>query len=277
MKSSDVVGFLVFLFLVLVLLFVLTKTRVIYPSSIPFWQNVYCNVFVQHNGRIAIIYGPDGIGNINNLTTMIQQVNPNLVVEPISVSSLSTGLLSDYDLVVLDHAKTVSFTSVLDVENYLNSGGQLLWIGDAFSNQVLTASDLAYAKLVNQTQPFYYENLSAQAKKQIGFGSFGSNYLFASFLGVNFYNVTFNIDAPNNYLVSGLKSGENLGLDSALINLYSSPTQTRVADIAIGNQTYPAVIIEKSVGSVIVYTAFPPEEYNSSVFMSNIINYLVPC
>lgn len=277
MKSSDVVGFLVFIFLILVLLFILTKTRIIYPSSIPFWQNIYCNVFVQHHGSIAIIYGSDGIGNINNLTSMIQQVNPNLVVEPISVSSLSPGLFSNYDLIVLDHVKTVSFTGVLDVEDYLNQGGQLLWIGDAFSNQILTPSDLAAAKLENQTNPFYYENLTSQAKKQVGFGTFGSKYLFAYYLGEGFVNATFNIDAPNNYIVSGLRSGENVGLDAALVNLYSSPTQTRVVDLAIGNQTYPAVLIEKSVGSIIVYTAFPPEEYNSSVFVSNIINYLVPC
>jgi hypothetical protein len=278
MKSSDVVGFLIFIFLILVLLFVLTKTRIIYPSSIPFWQNIYCNVFVQHHGQIAIIYGSDGIGNVNNLTIMIQQVNPNLVVEPIDVSSLSPGLLSNFDLVILDHVKTVSFTAVLDVEDYLNSGGQLLWIGDSFTNQTLTSADLADALLKNQTQPFYYENLTKQAAKQVGFGTFGSKYLFASYLNhTNLYNIIFKIDASNNYLINGLKSGENVSIELALINLYSSPTQTRVADAVIGNQTYPAVLIEKSVGSIIVYTAFPPEEYNSTVFVNNIINYLVPC
>lgn len=278
MKSSDVVGFLVFVFLLLVLLFILTKTRVIYPSSIPFWQNVYCNVFVQHHGRIALIYGADGIGNVNQLTSMISQVSPNLVVDPIDVSSLSPGLLSDYDLVILDHVKTVSFTGVLDVEDYLNAGGQLLWIGDSFSNQILTDSDKQAALLANQTQPFYYENLTKQASKQVGFGSFGAKYLFAYYLNsTNYRSFIFKIDAVDNYLVSGLKSGNNVSMDLALVNPYSSPTQTRVADAIIGNQSYPSIIIEKSVGSLIVYTAFPPEEFNSTVFISNILNYLVPC
>jgi hypothetical protein len=115
---------------------VLTWTGVVKCSVIPGWCDVYFGVFRYATGgqpRVAIVFGDDGMGDPEALGQFLS--DPRILgVHPIMMhlENLELGNIKDFDLVIVERAKTIK-TEKLDIfVNYvLRHGGRLVWTGDA--------------------------------------------------------------------------------------------------------------------------------------------------
>jgi len=134
---------IVLVVLVLVLLVVVTKFNWVHCSQIPGnWCEVYCNVVMRTHSRVALVYGDDGIGDPTALENMIRRVRPYTYLEPVRLSDASYGMLKGYDLVILEHARSVSYKESRALREYLNKGGMMVWVGDSASRHYYDQIDI---------------------------------------------------------------------------------------------------------------------------------------
>ncbi|MEK6973111.1 MAG: hypothetical protein AABW72_03670 [archaeon] len=129
-------------FLASSLLFVLTWTNTFHCKSIPGWCDVYYSlknaIFygdlgIKSQPKVAIVYGEDGLGDPYALQTVISDIAKIKGQKPdmLNLKFLSLGNLKQYDLVIVDHARTISTEQISMFITYANQGGKLVWTGDA--------------------------------------------------------------------------------------------------------------------------------------------------
>lgn len=143
------------LFLILLLLatvFVLTWSGIVKCGFLPGWCRLYnstLSAFGQDT-RILIVYGDGGLGTPfpeNNLfsapgtddpviTTSLQEwlANPDVVgnkPDLMHIDRINLGNLRKYRLIIVERARKVSTAQLRTFMDYVNSGGTLLWTGDA--------------------------------------------------------------------------------------------------------------------------------------------------
>jgi hypothetical protein len=115
--------------LVLVLLFVLVNFGYLRACDIPGFSGIY--YAVKGQPQIAIVYGQDGTGDYNYLknTIMTEIHKAPAIVDVNTITDASA--LSNYQVVIVEHAKTISTQTLWAFQKYVSSGGRLVWIGDA--------------------------------------------------------------------------------------------------------------------------------------------------
>lgn len=206
--------------------------------------------------------------------------------ELVRAQDVSGGVLSRYEVVVIEKSRTVPFKTISALEKYLDNGGSLVWTGDSLSNQTLDRRDLEEARQKNATLPHfanttgegkdYYTWFVENSQDQEGFGEFG-NRLIGAYLknqragsGVMLKPLV-----QGHLLLAGIKETDlPSALTYAVINQNSDADV--LANIDTGQETAPAIIEVKYVGRII-YIAFPLESLNSTSFIDNVFDYLVTC
>lgn len=129
--------------LLFVLMFVLTWTNTIPCKSIPGWCDLYYNIkgsistgtiSFDFKPKVAIVYGEDGLGNPALLQTMMSDrehfkygARPDLL----DIAYVNLGNLKVYDLIIVEHAKTMSTEKMKMFVDYVIQGGKLVWVADA--------------------------------------------------------------------------------------------------------------------------------------------------
>ena len=115
--------------LVLVLLFVLANFGYIRACDIPGFSGVYYGI--KGTPQIAIVSGTDGGGDPEYLQGLVQastnQYPPLLDLEQVPDSEA----LNSYDIVIVEHAKTIPTKTLWAFKDFVYKGGKLVWIGDA--------------------------------------------------------------------------------------------------------------------------------------------------
>ena len=135
---------IILVILVVVLLVVLTKFQWVHCSQIPGnWCEIYCTQIIRSHSRVALISGNEGIGVPRELQNEIKRVRPYTYLEPFPESSLSAGLLKNYDLIVLERMQRITFKQSQAIRDYVNRGGSVIWIGDAASKYYVDQIDAA--------------------------------------------------------------------------------------------------------------------------------------
>lgn len=282
--AKDLAHILVLLVLILVLLVVVTKFKIIHPSAIPGWQGAYCTYIEQKHSVVGFVYGSDGAGNPEKLVEELSKNRPSLRAELVQLQDITPGLLSRYEVLVLEKSKTVSFRALSALEGYLDSGGSLIWTSDALSNQVLDARDLEEARQVNETKPGwfnqtgkdYYTWFIDTYQDQKGFGEFGNKFL-GGFLKTQRASSTteFTPVIRSHLILSGIGIvGVPVGTTVGVVN--QNDDIDMIASIKHGQETFPGLLERKYVGRII-YLAFPLEALESQTFIDNLFDYLVTC
>lgn len=124
------------LILVALLLGILTWTKIVRCGVIPGWCDVYYGVKNYAYGgqpRVAIVYGEDGFGEPELLQEILG--DPQILgvrADMIGIENVEIGNIRDYDLVIVERARTME-TKKLDVfvEYVTKYQGNLVWTGDA--------------------------------------------------------------------------------------------------------------------------------------------------
>jgi len=115
--------------LVLVLLFVLVNFGYIRACDIPGFSGIYYGI--KGTPQIAIVSGTDGGGDPEYLQGLVQastnQYPPLLDLEQVP----DAEALNSYDIVIVEHAKTIPTKTLWAFKDFVYRGGKLVWIGDA--------------------------------------------------------------------------------------------------------------------------------------------------
>ncbi len=281
---KDLAHIVVLLILVLVLLVVVTKFKVVHPSAIPGWQGVYCTYIEQRHSVVGFVYGDDGAGDPEQLVENLSKSRPSLRTELVQMRDVSPGLLSRYEVIVLEKSKSVPFRALSALEGYLDAGGSLVWTSDSLSKQVLDDRDLEEARQYNvshpewlsQTGKDYYTWFLESYASQKGFGEFGNKFLGGFLKSQPATSSSVMIPVIRDHLLlSGIQvvpipSGTTLGV------VNQNDDVNMIASIEYGKETFPAILEKKYVGRIL-YFAFPLEALQSSTFVDNLFDYLVTC
>lgn len=126
------------LFLVGVGLFALTWSGIIKCGFLPAWCRAY-NLVVG-DPKILIVYGDSGLGNpIHDRPDWPGSLeewlaNPGLArahADTMHVDRINLGALRKYRLVIVERARQMSTSQLKTFMDYVNTGGTLVWTGDA--------------------------------------------------------------------------------------------------------------------------------------------------
>ncbi len=115
--------------LVLVLLFVLVNFGYLRACDIPGFSGIY--YAIKGNPTVAIVTGDDGSGDPTYLRGIIAK---EIHMAPIVLDSdkiFDSSALSSYQVVIVEHARTMSTQTLWAFQKYVQGGGKLVWIGDA--------------------------------------------------------------------------------------------------------------------------------------------------
>lgn len=151
--------------LVIALLMIVTWIGLIKCSAVPGWCTVY--EMIVGKPRILIVYGDDGIGNPYELQKIL--ASPKVLgirAEMMHIDQINAGNMKEYDLVIVEHARTMSTKKIREFVEYAQSisagtgngtgflelsSARLVWTGDAGTN--LTSADA----------PLYEDDLDVNA------------------------------------------------------------------------------------------------------------------
>ena len=115
--------------LVLVLLFLLVNFGYLRACDIPGFSGIY--YAIKGKPQVAIVTGDDGTGDPSYLRTIIaQEIHIAPMVIPVD-TIFDSSALSNYQIVIVEHAKTMSTQTLWAFQKYVQAGGKLVWIGDA--------------------------------------------------------------------------------------------------------------------------------------------------
>jgi len=112
--------------LVLVLLFVLANFGYIRACDIPGFSGVYYGI--KGTPKIAIVSGDDGTGDPEYMQNLVlassNQYPPIFDLEQVQG-------IDSYDIVIVEHARTIPTSALWTLREFVYKGGKLVWIGDS--------------------------------------------------------------------------------------------------------------------------------------------------
>ncbi len=293
---TEVPRILVLVGLLLILLVLLTKFRWIHcsqvlkvgPINMPTnWCEVYCTYLNGPASKMAIVYGDEGIGDPDKLSTRIQQerldqARPYTVPYMIRIEDFAYESIKGFDVVFFERARRITPAQAKAVKEYIASGGVVVWIGDAGTEYYYQDVDVADALARNLTTPFYYEDFMQQLNITNTMGGFGP---LTSYLGVKYssqFNATSNVTmvrvAKDNLMIADLVDEITFKTDVPFASVTFNPSgSSEVTKLTVGSASYPAIVEVRNPRVSAVYVSFPLEESPSKGLINNILDYLVLC
>ncbi|MFH1247367.1 MAG: hypothetical protein V1644_03225 [Candidatus Micrarchaeota archaeon] len=281
----DLAHVVVLFVLLLVLLVVVTKFKIVHPSTVPGWQGVYCDYVEQKHSIVGFVIGSDGAGDPDNLMLTLSKSQPTLRIEPVRLSDITPGLLSRYEVLVVEKSKTVPFRTLSALESYLDGGGTLIWASDSLSHQVLDSRDLSELKQENLTHPDWYARTGKdyytwfieEFQSKPGFGDFGDKFIGGFIEARRSTGSTFLNPVMRDHLMLSGITRVKLEPQIVLGVVNQNDDVNMLASIeGTGDDAFPAILEKKYVGRIL-YFAFPLESLESTAFLDNVFDYLVTC
>lgn len=126
-NSKNLISLLGLALLIFILLFLLVNFGFVRACDIPGFSSVYYGI--KGKPQVAIVYGTDGYGNPEKLENILAERN-NIVPILVDSRDLSYGILENYQLVIVDNAKTMKTSDLLVLSDYVKGGGRLVLTGD---------------------------------------------------------------------------------------------------------------------------------------------------
>lgn len=265
--------------LILAILGLITWSGLISCRDVPGWCGVYYTF--KGNPKTLIVHGEEGLGDPVLLAQLLRQPQGAAAtnISQQQLDYVSAGNLKQFDLVIVTRARQMSTKKLQAFMEYADSGGRLVWTGDA-GTQLTQEDQFLYADDVDENAA--HELISPWARKdvekneQVRF----DQYISADYKG-NWctirpaqceiaqqvgtlvpesgadHRLVYGI-APNLKLHGDFALVEDIGIGSTRV--MSVDTQTLVTN-AEGDElgrVFP-IIIASGLGEKIVYYAVPPE------------------
>ncbi|PIN85330.1 MAG: hypothetical protein COV47_02745 [Candidatus Diapherotrites archaeon CG11_big_fil_rev_8_21_14_0_20_37_9] len=122
----------VILVLVIILLVTLIFTGILGCNIVPTGCDIYYSVLKGGAPSILIAYGEGGLGDHVKLENVLNDRDIlNAKVRSIEIEKLSYGNINDYDMIIVEEARQICSGKLKVFESFVNSGGRLVWTGDA--------------------------------------------------------------------------------------------------------------------------------------------------
>ncbi len=302
MRSSmkDVYHIGIAIGMVLLILGLATWSGIITCRDIPGWCSVYYGI--KGPPKTLIVFGSEGLGDPDLLSQALRSPE-HAAATNISKQELdyvSAGNLKGYDLVIVTRARQMSTDQLRAFMEYVDSGGRLVWTGDAGTqltkdDQYLYLDDVDENKGHTLISPWARKDV--EKNEQVRF----DQYLSAEYKGnwctlrVNQYGgceiskqvgTLIPESGADHKLIYGIKTNLRLYGDFALVDdigigstrVLSVDTETLVQDLnhqELG-RVFP-VIITSGIGEKVAYYAVPPELFTQEpmkywLFIENLYN-----
>jgi hypothetical protein len=130
--KSGLVHLVILAILLIVLLSVLMYTGIIGCNVLPGMCEIYYQIIKGGNPKILIAYGDSGLGDHEKLEAVFTDRDIlNAHVKSMHINNISYGNINEYDLVIVERAKKICTDKLRIFQSYINSGGRLVWTGDA--------------------------------------------------------------------------------------------------------------------------------------------------
>jgi len=130
--KEDLPHILALLLLCLALLLVGTKAGLVRCSDL---GNSYCDVYYTILGKPQIMVLHDsegqGMGDVRKLSRLITDAY-NIPVRLVEMQKLSRGMLEDYNVVIVEHARNIPTEQLKILKDFVfMDHGRLVWVGDS--------------------------------------------------------------------------------------------------------------------------------------------------
>ena len=144
-KENAFVHLGILIALLVILYGVLVYFNILSCSSIhPAVCDIYYNAVAGGKPKILIVSGEDGMGNPEQLATILRSSRFSARVEIRGIDIVSLPLLRDYQLVIVERARTMKIEDMKLFADYVNRGGRLVWVGDAGASAPALEADNNY-------------------------------------------------------------------------------------------------------------------------------------
>jgi hypothetical protein len=283
-QAKLIVNMVVVVFLIIGLLLILQHFNFIFLKDIPVLGDWLMGLYERIFGppHILVIHGEDSIGDWNTLRNKLAE-NIIFISEELDVDRIDAGmvgLLSRYSLVIVIDAKRLDKDKLLNLDNYVQSGGNLIWVADAGTKGYVEYQDRIIANQTGWYRPPMCIHEVTLTACNCSKASNASHCKFlkdpAERMEVSFQNrlgVSFVKDivaqAPQMQIVDkkhwsvvGISRNftmKNVDKFARVSPLYDAGL---VANIVVGDENYPAIVAQDLFGSkgIVVYFAYPPYE-----------------
>lgn len=162
---KNVPHILILIALIVALLFLLANFGYIRACEIPGFSSVY--YAIKGTPKYAFITGSDGSGNPELLASILAS---EARVFPMMIPGeyvTDTAVLDPYQVVIVEHTRTMSTQTLSTLQQYVQKGGRLVWIGDAGTK--LGENDYVCEKVrISYVLGANYTNPANQTEEQCG-------------------------------------------------------------------------------------------------------------
>lgn len=287
-QAKLIVNVVVAVFLIIGLLLVLQYFNFLYLRDIPILGNWLMDLYERAFGvpQVLIVHGDDSIGDYTKLQRVLQE---KLIFysEDVDVRKFSSGFsgkLNQYDLVIVEDAQTLDKDKLVNFDDYVQGGGNLIWVGDAgtrgtveYKGNIITEQSGWERKIVcidertlltcnctkvkaNSTCKFLPED------EDNGVGQIQED--FTRIVGAIFNRDVVGMSPKgeivdtDNWAVTGIKRFFDLPNVNKIASVSTVYTASLLANINMSSRTYPGIIMNDQPGAwgAVVYFAYPPEE-----------------
>ncbi len=283
-QARLIVNMVLVVFLLIGLLLMLQYFHFLYLRDIPLIGNWLMDVYERVFGvpKVLILHGDDSIGNWEELRS---QLSKRLIFysEDVDVRKFSAGMgqkLKEYGLVIVEDAKRLDKDKLINLDDYVRSGGNLIWVGDAGTIGYVEYEDRVLANQTGWTRNIVCideKTLAACSCKTVRANS-TCKFLpdeaeqvrvdFSATLGVDFSrnvigdNPILEIVDRSNWAVMGIRLTFPLSGTNKITKVANSYDSSLVANVKLGEDTYPGIVINDQPGvwGSVIYFAYPPEK-----------------
>ncbi len=115
--------------LVFALLFLLVNFGYLRCCDMPGFCSVY--YAIKGTPKVALVSGTDGTGDPEALHSLLASEARIFAIKIPAEYITDTAVLDPYQVILVEHAKTMSTQTLRAFQQYVQKGGRLVWIGDA--------------------------------------------------------------------------------------------------------------------------------------------------
>jgi hypothetical protein len=293
-QKKLIVNMVIAVFLVVGLLLILQYFHFIYLRDIPVVGNWLMDMYERVFGapKVLILHGEDSLGD---WTALRDKLSNNLIFysEDLDVGKFSAGLgtkLDQYGLVIVEDARRMDKDKLINLDDYIKGGGNIIWVGDAGTKGVVEYDDI-YVE--NQTgwareivcidegtrQSCDCDSVSANSScKFLPDESEQTEIDMKAVLGVSFIKneivktPQLEIVDKSHWSVAGIRPLFELNATNKITKVSNAYSTALVANLNVlenmEDETYPGIIVNDNPGSwgMSVYFAYPPEKTPEILF-----------
>ena len=283
-QAKLIINMVVVVFLLIGLLLMFQYFSFIYLRDIPLIGGWLMDIYERVFGvpKVLILHGDDSIGDWTELKS---KLSTKLIFysEDVDVRRFSAGLgqkLTQYGLVIVEDAKRMDKDKLINLDDYVQGGGNLIWVGDAGTIGYVEYDGKVLANQTGWTRSIVCideRTLATCSCKTVSSNS-TCKFLpdeaeqlrmdFSATMGVDFVRNVVG-DAPrleivdrSHWTAAGINLTFSIPGTNKITKVTNSYDSALVANVKLKDKMYPGVIVNDPPGAwgAVVYFAYPPEE-----------------